>query len=145
MPRLCSVTTCAFASVFVAALFACAATAQARNVTAREAEAVLSPTFHACFGADAPLNAESYSCLDREYHRLDALLTSEYRSALARLPDKAARGRLRQDERSWWRTRFRPCRNEVGDLRGSTAAVVNESCEIDTLARRIVWLRRYRW
>jgi uncharacterized protein YecT (DUF1311 family) len=109
-----------------------------------EAKAILSPAFRACFGADAPLNAESYDCLDREYHRLEALLTRDYRAALARLPDDAARRRLEANERSWWRTRFRHCRDDVGDLRGATARVINESCEIDTLAERIVRLRHYR-
>jgi uncharacterized protein YecT (DUF1311 family) len=106
-----------------------------------EAAAVLSPEFHRCFGKDAPLDGDSYPCLDREYHRLDALLTAEYRAALMRQPDAAARQRLQRDERQWWRIRFRHCRDDVGDLSGSTAAVVNEYCEIDTLARRIVRLR----
>jgi uncharacterized protein YecT (DUF1311 family) len=109
----------------------------------REAESVLSPEFRRCFGKDAPLNAESYACLDREYHRLDRLLTSEYSAALARLPNEAARQRLQHDERTWRRTRFRHCKDEVGDLRGSTAAVVNENCEIYALAGRIVRLRHY--
>jgi uncharacterized protein YecT (DUF1311 family) len=120
-----------------------AATAQGAKAAAKEADAVLSPTFRACFGKDAPLNAESYGCLDREYHRLDALLTKEYRAALGRQPDETARMRLKRNEQNWWRTRFRHCRDEVGDLRGSTARVVNESCEIDALAQRIVRLRHY--
>ena len=106
-----------------------------------EARTVLSSTFLICFGPDAPLNAESYSCLDTEYHRLDALLTTEYKAALARQPTEPARNRLLADERNWWRTRFEHCRDDVGDLSGSTATVVNESCEIDTLAERIVRLR----
>ena len=89
------------------------------------------------------MNAESYDCLDREYRRLDALLTKEYRAALARQLDAAARTRLTRDEQKWWRTRFKHCRDEVGDLRGSTAAVINQNCEIDALARRIVRLRHY--
>ena len=119
------------------------ATARCANAAAKEADAVLSQTFRVCFGKDAPLNAESYGCLDREYHRLDALLTKEYRAALARQPDETARMRLKRDQHNWWRIRFRHCRDEVGDLRGSTARVVNESCEIDALAQRIVRLRRY--
>ena len=105
---------------------------------------VLSPTFRACFlDKDAPLNAEAYPCLDQEYHRLDAVLTQEYRAALARLADNAGRQRLQQNERLWWRKRFRHCKDEVGDLRGSTATVINENCEIDAVARRIAWLRHY--
>ena len=119
------------------------ATAQSANAGAKEADAVLSRTFRVCFGKDAPLNAESYGCLDREYHRLDALLTTEYRAALARQPDDTARMRLKRDQHSWWRIRFRHCRDEVGDLSGSTARVVNESCEIVALAQRIVRLRHH--
>jgi uncharacterized protein YecT (DUF1311 family) len=119
------------------------AVAQDSGGTAQEAHAVLSPTFRACFGKDAPLNAASYGCLDREYRRLNDLLTKEYRAALARQVDDASRDRLTRDERMWWRIRFNHCRDEVGDLNGSTARVVNESCEIDTLAERIVKLRHY--
>ena len=119
------------------------AAAQDGKVTTKEADSVLSPTFRACFGKDAPLNAESYGCLDREYRRLDALLSKEYRAALARQPDEAAMRRLQRDERNWWRTRFRHCKDEVGDFRGSTATVINENCENDALAQRIVWLQHY--
>ena len=108
-----------------------------------EAANVLSSEFQTCFGKDAPLNAESYDCLDREYHRLDAVLKREYRAALARQRDETARQRLQKDERSWWRRRFRHCPDEVGDLGGSTATVLNENCEIHALAARIVSLRRY--
>lgn len=119
-----------------------AAIAQKGDSTAKEAAALLSPTFRACFGKDAPLDATSYGCLDREYHRLDALLTAEYRAALARQADDASRKRIEREEQKWLRTRFRHCREEVGDFRGATAAVINENCEIDTLAQRIVRLRR---
>src|SRR4051794_23706770 len=131
--------------LLITLLIAMSGTGAAKHapVTDKEAAAVLSPAFDECFGKDAPLNAESYGCLDREYHRLDALLTKEYRAALARQPTAVARSRLQSDERSWWRTRFRHCRDEVGDLSGSTATVVNEFCEIYALARRIVRLRRY--
>ncbi len=96
------------------------------DVTDTEAKAVLSPAFRTCFGPDAPLDAESYDCVDTEYRRLDALLTMEYRAALARQQSELTRNRLLSDERNWWRTRFDYCRGEVGDLRGSTATVVNE-------------------
>jgi uncharacterized protein YecT (DUF1311 family) len=94
-------------------------TADARDskTPAREATGVLSSEFRQCFGPDAPLDAESYGCLDREYRRLDALLTNEYRAALARQPKDAAREKLIRDERRWWRIRFRHCKGEVGDLR----------------------------
>jgi uncharacterized protein YecT (DUF1311 family) len=132
-----------FGPLIVALTFSGVAPAQKVSVSAKEADAVLSPTFRMCFGKDAPLNAESYDCLDREYHRLDGLLTKEYRAALARQPDGASRKSLQLDEQKWWQTRFRHCRDEVGDLGGSTATVVNGSCEIDTLAQRIVRLRHY--
>ena len=121
-----------------------AAAAQKAQGTAKEAAAILSPRFRQCFGKDAPLNAASYDCLDREYHRLDAVLTTVYRAALTRQAAESSRKRLQRDEQNWWRTRFRHCRDDVGDLSGSTAAVVNELCEIDTLAQRIVRLRHYR-
>lgn len=126
-------------------LFITAPPAAGKNVpgSRQRAKDVLSADFQTCFGPDAPLNAESYACLDREYRRLDALLTDEYRAALSRQPDDHARARLTQDERKWWGMRFKHCREEVGDLRGSTAAVINQNCEIDALADRITALRRY--
>jgi|SRR5207253_6218625 len=86
--------------------------AKGAPVTDKETAAVLSPAFGECFGKDAPLNAESYGCLDREYHRLDALLTNEYRDALARQRTAVSRSRLQSDERKWWRTRFHHCRTK---------------------------------
>lgn len=127
----------------IPAAVAIPAAARETKATAQEIAAVLSADFRTCFGKDAPLNAESYDCLDREYRRLDALLTAEYRAALARQPGDVARQRLIQDERKWWRGRFNHCRDEVADLRGSTAAVINQNCEIDALAHRIVELRHY--
>lgn len=119
--------------------------AEANNAqaTSREAKEVLSADFRNCFGPNAPLDAESYDCLDREFRRLGSVLTKEYRAALALQPNNAARTRLVQDERKWWRIRFKHCRDDVGDLRGSTAAVINQNCEIEALARRIVGLRHY--
>jgi uncharacterized protein YecT (DUF1311 family) len=109
-----------------------------------ESDKVLSPAFRACFlEKNAPLSAESYPCLDREYRRLDAVLTREYRRAFAGQRNDTARRRLEQNERSWWRSRFRHCKDEVGDFRGSTATVINEFCEIEALAKRIVVLRHY--
>ena len=124
-------------------LMASSGAAKADPSKSNEAASVLSSTFRACFGPDAPLNAESYDCLDQEYRRLDGVLTFEYRAALARQPNEAARQQLQRDERKWWRTRFQHCADEVGDLGGSTARVVNENCEIDALAERIVALRHY--
>ena len=108
-----------------------------------EIEAILSSEFRTCFGPNAPLDAESYDCLDREYRRLDAVLTKEYRAALKRQPNEAAQQRLERDERRWWRSRFHHCKDEVGDLSGSTATVVNQNCEIEALAKRIMVLRSY--
>lgn len=124
-------------------LMASNGTVAAALVKPDEAASVLSSNFRKCFAPAAPLNTESYDCLDQEYRRLDGLLTLEYRAALARQPNEAAKQRLQRDERKWWRARFRHCADEVGDLRGSTARVVNESCEIDALAERIVRLRHY--
>jgi uncharacterized protein YecT (DUF1311 family) len=113
------------------------------SLPAREsADSLLSSEFRRCFGKDAPLNAESYGCFDREYHRLDRVLAAEYRAALARQPDAAARQRLQRNQRAWLGKRFRHCKDDVGDFRGSTATVINENCEIDALAARIAWLRR---
>lgn len=111
--------------------------------TSKEAEAVKSSKYKKCFGPGAPLDSESFDCLDAEYHRLDAILIKEYPATLARLPNDAEKQRLEQSERNWRRTRFRHCKDEVGDVRGSTGAVVNEDCEIDALAQHIVWLRHY--
>ena len=124
-------------------LAAFAASAKDTEENAREVAGVLSAEYRSCFGQGAPLNAEAYDCLDREYRRLEALLTAEYRAALARQPDESARARLTLDERRWWRSRFRHCEDETGDLQGSTAAVIHQHCEIDALADRIVELRHY--
>jgi len=130
-------------SIFLAAIGS-TAFSQDVSVSEKEANAVLSPAFRACFlDKDAPLNAESYPCLDREYHRLDAVLTNEYRAALARQHDDLARRRLQSSERRWWRTRFKHCKDDVRDFRGSTATVINEFCEIEALAKRIVQLKHH--
>ena len=113
----------------------------AANPSRDKVRAVLSPTYKACFGPNAPLDADSYGCLDAEYHRLDALLTQEYKSALARQPNDAARKSVEQDERLWWHTRFRACDKDASEFNGSTATVIHESCEIDALAQRILKLR----
>lgn len=124
---------------------AIAASSRQTSVILEEAAAdVLSPAFRACFlKGEARLNAATFPCLDREYQRLDAILAREYRAALARQPDDPGRTRLEKSERIWWRMRFGHCKDEVGDLKGSTAAVINESCEIDALAKRVAWLRHY--
>jgi uncharacterized protein YecT (DUF1311 family) len=111
---------------------------------AQEAGNLLSPEYRACmFSDDSPLDASRYDCLDDEYRRLDALLTQEYRAALARQPNDSARRGLERSERQWWRTRFDECEDAVADLGGATAAVIREACAIDVLARRVVSLRRY--
>jgi uncharacterized protein YecT (DUF1311 family) len=120
-------------SIAMMALAGSAAAAQPappRSVILEEAAAdLLSRQFRACFiERDAPLNAESYACLDREYHRLEAVLTREYRAALARQPDDVGREHLQKNERAWWRTLFKHCKDEIGDMRGSTATVMNENC-----------------
>lgn len=132
-------------SAFFVTIFVTGAQAIAENreVSLDDLETVLSAEFRECFGPEAPLNAESYGCLDQEYKRLDALLSKDYRSALARQRDDAARRRLQNDQRRWWGSRFRHCKDEVGDLRGSTAAVVNELCEINAVAKRVIVLRRF--
>jgi uncharacterized protein YecT (DUF1311 family) len=132
-----------FLALVLLATISAAAASQATDSSTDEASRVLSADFRKCFGKDAPLNAESYDCLDREYRRLDALLIKEYRSALDRQSNDTGRRKLTQDERRWWRIRFRHCRDEVGDFRGSTAAVINQNCEIEALAQRIVELRHY--
>jgi len=111
----------------------------------QEARDLLSAEYRAClFSEDSPLDASRYPCLDNEYRRLDAMLTHEYRAALARQPDEAGRQRIERLERQWWRTRFAACDDAAADLGGSTAAVIHEACEIHVLAERILWLQRYR-
>ena len=106
-------------------------------------KSILSPAYRACFGADSPLDAESYGCLDTEYHRLQTIFTQEYRSTLSRQANDPARNSLRQDESRWWRIRFRSCDKDAAEFSGSTATVIHESCEINALAQRIFTLRHY--
>jgi uncharacterized protein YecT (DUF1311 family) len=137
--------TAALAAAAFLATWPPAAAQSEKSARAQEAIDLQSPEYRACmFADDSPLDASRYDCLDREFHRLDTLLTQEYRAALARQPDDGARLRLEGLERKWWRTRFDECKGAAGDLRGSTAAVIVEMCEIDVLADRIVWLRHYR-
>src|SRR5437660_1338676 len=49
-----------FFAILLALTINGAAVAQRGNLGAKEADAILSPTFQACFGPNAPLNAESY-------------------------------------------------------------------------------------
>jgi len=86
------------------------------------------------------------TCMAGEYRRLDLALNVAYRDALRRLPSNAARSRLRDLQRTWLKTRWDICADEVarsGMAGGSGGQLVEASCRLSVVSERTQWLRTY--
>ncbi len=86
------------------------------------------------------------TCMAGEYRRLDRALNAAYRDALRRLPSNAARSRLRDLQRTWLKTRWDICADEVarsGMAGGSGGQLVEASCRLRVVSDRTQWLREY--
>lgn len=104
-----------------------------------------SAEFQACIDRAAGSDSLVGLCLDEEFERQDAHLNAAYRSAMARLPDRTVRERLRLQQRAWLRTRQRACeapaqrRNEV---QGTLDVLLQRYCALKEIVRRTAWLDR---
>lgn len=84
-------------------------------------------------------------CNHTEFERLDAILNAEYRNAMARLPAKASRARLRASQRQWLKARWNGCYEAAKEEEGGTIwLLMVDSCGIGEMMNRIVWLKHYR-
>lgn len=105
-----------------------------------------SPEFRQCVRDSAGVTAAMQNCLAGEYRRLDRALNAAYRDALSRLPGNAARSRLRDLQRTWLKTRWDICADEVarsGMAGGSGGQLVEASCRLGVVSKRTHWLRAY--
>lgn len=105
-----------------------------------------SPEFRQCVRDSAGVTAAMQTCMAGEYRRLDRALNAAYRDALRRLPSNAARSRLRDLQRTWLKTRWDICADEVarsGMAGGSGGQLVEASCRLRVVSDRTQWLREY--
>jgi uncharacterized protein YecT (DUF1311 family) len=101
---------------------------------------VTSPEYRHCTN-DAVSNGDAVECIYTEWDRLDRVLNANYRSAMAKMPNRQARDRLRNAQRVWLRQRDEDC--SVENAGGHTAyELALHQCEIDELIRRVAWLKR---
>lgn len=120
------------------------ASALAAKPSTPEIEAVYSPQFRSCIDKSGGVTLYMRNCSAAESDRLDKTLNRDYRAALARLPNTAARERLRQSQRRWLRTRYDHCAAEAEPEQGGTLwLIIMDSCGLQAVAERIVWLRHY--
>jgi uncharacterized protein YecT (DUF1311 family) len=131
-----------------AALLACAAAAFAvppyERFAVADADATPSREYARCMDRSGGVTVAMRDCAGSEHERLDRRLNAAYRAAMARLPDGAARTRLRNLERRWLAVRWSRCRRDADAEGGGTLALlILDSCTLDEMVRRVVWLERY--
>ena len=105
-----------------------------------------SPQFRQCVQGSGGVTAAMQNCMAGEYRRLDRALNVAYREALRRLPSNAARSRLRDLQRTWLKTRWDICIEEVarsGMAGGSGGQLVEAGCRLRVVSDRAQWLREY--
>jgi uncharacterized protein YecT (DUF1311 family) len=99
--------------------------------------------YQGCMDGSGGVTAAMRDCAAAEHERLDVRLNAAYRAALARLPNPAARTRLRTLERRWLATRWAGCRRQAAaEGGGSMGLLILDSCALEEMVRRIVWLER---
>jgi len=107
------------------------------------------PAYRRCTAAvdtgSADYLHQELACIAAETRRLDNLLNATFRAALARLPDRPSRLRLRTLERRWLVTRFDFCHGQrgIGGEFDWAGQVMFGSCAIGELRGRIAWLHHY--
>jgi uncharacterized protein YecT (DUF1311 family) len=106
-------------------------------------EGMTSPEYDRCLEASEGITINMRDCASAEQDRLDIRLNAAYRTAMARLPNQAARNRLRDLERRWLATRWNECHREADEETGTMGLLMLDGCELSEMERRIVWLERY--
>jgi len=105
-----------------------------------------SPAFRQCVRGSGGVTAAMRACMADEYRRLDKALNAAYRGALRRLPNDAARSRLRDVQRAWLNTREPLCRAEIeksGMAGGTGGLLIEDSCRLRVVSERTQWLHAY--
>lgn len=108
-----------------------------------EAERITSDDYRRCMDASGGVTANMRDCSYAESQRLDVRLNAAYRAAMTRLPNAAARARLRALQRRWLATRYRGCDRDMRREGGTLGLVIADGCALDEGMRRIAWLERY--
>jgi uncharacterized protein YecT (DUF1311 family) len=104
-------------------------------------ERMIGAAYQSCMDASGGVTSAMRDCAAAEHERLDVRLNAAYRAALARLPNQAARTRLRNLERRWLATRWAGCEREARAEGGGTMALlILDSCALSEMVRRIAWL-----
>ncbi len=111
----------------------------------RPSEAALgaaqSPALNQCMRRSGGVTVAMRECSSAEYRRMDARLNANYQRVMGRLP-QAQQQRLRASQRRWLQTRWNHCDNHP-DLEGGTLdLIIRDSCTLDELTRRTLWLGR---
>jgi uncharacterized protein YecT (DUF1311 family) len=120
------------------------------KLSTAESEQRESKVYARCLDRSGGVTIHMRNCSAAEAERLDALLNSTYRRALARLPTEAAREELRAQQRQWLKTRYDHCDKELeeagegGPNSGTMALLILDGCGLSEDDRRIAWLERYR-
>lgn len=105
----------------------------------------ISADFFACIDGSGGVTATMRDCYEAEGKRVDEALNREYRSALARLASPQAQQRLRQNQRTWLKTRYRHCAAQAKELEGGTLwLLAMDDCGLNANADRVRWLQGYR-
>lgn len=108
-------------------------------------ETPFSPAFSQCISLSVGVTIAMRNCSAQEYARLDRKLNATWRSTMSRIPNEAARFRLRQIQREWIKTRWAECDKQVAQSGGGTAdLLIDDDCQLRVIAQRISWLETYR-
>jgi len=110
-------------------------------------ESRLSPALGECIKSSGGVTVAMRDYMAQEYERLDRRLNETWRTTMARMPGDQARSRLRQLQREWIKTRRAECDEQVaqsGTGGGTADLLVYDNCQLEGIARRLVWLEVYR-
>lgn len=102
--------------------------------------------YDGCIRRSGGVTAAMRDCAEQEFARLDRKLNQTCRAAMERLPDAAARARLRGLQRAWLRERRTVCDRRVAGSEqadGTAALLLLDDCWLEQMTRRIAWLEAY--
>jgi uncharacterized protein YecT (DUF1311 family) len=108
--------------------------------------ALTSAAYTGCLNRAGGVTANINDCIGTESSRLDRRLNASYQAALRRLPPARQRA-LRSEERGWLATRDEVCLAKLetpGEIQGTLDQIQLNSCSLEELKRRIVWIERWR-
>ena len=116
------------------------------SLSSADAESRLSPDYQSCMERAQGTGAMRL-CSTAEQQRLAPLMEGAFRNAVGRISNPAARERLRADQTRWQQGRQAHCQRELresGEEGGSMGLLVLDSCAINELVRRTIWLEQHR-